>query len=387
MIIRRCVYFVVLISVALICSPISMADVPINMNDSLKSFNVFESDFHSSSQEPFEIYNEHDELLSIMARVVYIGDELIAQDNKHYRVNKVSGRKAYAKYIGKHDIELSAYLHVSTSDIPVQQQGQGVNTIAIYHTHSAESYVPSDGTESIPGSGGIFDVGKVFADALEAQGFTVIHDLSAHEPRDAQAYNRSRRTAVELLKQAPSVLIDVHRDGIPDPEFYRENISGQIATQIRLVVGRQNQNMQSNLEFAKQIKAAAEEVHPGLVREIFMARGNYNQDLAPRVILIEVGTHTNTKEEAQKGAALFAEVMPAVMGVSPGQPLPPGTPGQRSDLVTVLWIVVLTAIGGGAFLLISTGSWENAFAKLKQFVTKEWANYLGGIIGKRKNDK
>lgn len=331
-----------------------------------------EFDFHSSAYEPFEIYNEDNELLSVMARVVQVGDELIAFDDKHYRIDRVEGRKAFAVYVGKHDIEPMKLPMVSS--LPAQREGAGNNVIAIYHTHSDESYVPSDGTESIPGSGGIFDVGEVFTQALEEQGFTVIHDLRAHEPRDAQAYNRSRRTAVELLKQGPSVLIDVHRDGIPDPEFYREKISGMHATQIRLVVGRQNQNMESNLDFAKHIKAAGNEIHPGIVREIFMAQGNYNQDLTPRAILIEVGTYTNTKEEAKAGAKLFAEIMPAVMGVTPGVP---GPPDQGSDWRTVFWILVLTVIGVGGFLVISTGSWEGAVNKAKQFVTKEWANYIG----------
>ncbi len=340
-------------------------------------------DFHSSSQEPFEIYNEENELLSKMARVVHVGDELIARDNKHYRVEKVAGRKAYAKYVGVHDINISE-MSVSTT-IPVQQE-EGNNVIAIYHTHSAESYVPSDGTESIPGNGGIFDVGEVLAQALEEQGFTVIHNLDAHEPHDAEAYNRSRRTAAELMEKGPGVLIDVHRDGIPDPEFYREEISGEQATQIRLVVGRQNQNMESNLEFAKKIKAAGEGVHPGIVNEIFMARGNYNQDLTPRAILIEVGTHTNTKEEAQKGATLFAEVMPTVMGITPGTPPTEGEPpAHGTDWTTVFWILVLTVVGVGAFLVISAGSFQGAVDKLKGFTTKEWANFMGGFK-KRKND-
>ena len=344
-----------------------------------------ELDFHSSAQEPYEIYNEEDELLSIMARVIQVGDELIAFDNKHYRVTKVEGRKAIATYDGKHDIEPLQLSMVSS--IPVQEEGD-INdiVIAIYHTHSAESYVPSDGAESIPGDGGIFDVGDVFAEALEGQNFTIIHDVTAHEPHDSQAYNRSRRTAVDILRQEPSVLIDVHRDGIPDPEYYREEIDGELATQIRLVVGRQNQNMESNLEFAKHIKAAGNEVHQGIVREIFIAQGNYNQDLAPRAVLIEVGTHTNTKEEAQVGAKLFAEIMPAVMGVTPGAPSAGGPPTQGSDWSTIGWILALTVIGIVAFLVISTGSWEGALNKGKQFVTKEWANYMGGIRRNRLKD-
>jgi stage II sporulation protein P len=342
-------------------------------------------DFHSSSYEPYEIYNEENELLSKMARVVTVGDELIARDNKHYRVKELKGRKAIAEYIGKHDINISE-MTVSTA-IPVQQDDSN-NVIAIYHTHSAESYVPSDGTESIPGNGGIFDVGEVLTQALEGNGFTVIHDLSAHEPHDSEAYNRSRRTATELLEQAPAAIIDVHRDGIPDPDYYREEIEGEPATRIRLVVGRQNQNMESNLEFAKHIKATSQQIYPELISEIFLAKGNYNQDLSPRSILIEVGTHTNSKEEAQNGAKLFADVMPNVMGITPQAPSGGGNaPVQGTDTRTIFWILALTIIGIGAFLVISTGSVQGAIDKLKQFTTKEWANLIGGFDKKKDNDK
>ena len=86
----------------------------------------------------------------------------------------------------------------------------------------------------------------------------------------------------------------------------QQRLTVKTPPQIRLVVGRQNQNMQANLDFAKQIKAYYDEKKPGLIKGIFMAKGNYNQDLAPRSILIEVGTHTNSLEAAQNGAAVFA---------------------------------------------------------------------------------
>ena len=47
-----------------------------------------------------------------------------------------------------------------------------------------------------------------------------------------------------------------------------------------------------------------------MIKGIFIAKGNYNQDLAPRSILIEVGTHTNSLEAANNGASVFASLLP-----------------------------------------------------------------------------
>ena len=66
--------------------------------------------------------------------------------------------------------------------------------IAMYVTHSDESYVPSDGTQSVNGQGGIYDVAREFRDALQQQGIDVILDESTHLPHDSGAYRRSRQT-------------------------------------------------------------------------------------------------------------------------------------------------------------------------------------------------
>ena len=79
--------------------------------------------------------------------------------------------------------------------------------------------MPTSGTESKPGDGDILKVGKTISNVLQEQGIKGIMSDNKHDPHDANAYQRSRRTAVQLLKQNPIALIDVHRDGVPDPNF------------------------------------------------------------------------------------------------------------------------------------------------------------------------
>ena len=151
--------------------------------------------------------------------------------------------------------------------------------MAIYHTHSAESYVPTDGRSSIRGNSGIFKVGESLGQALQKRGVNVIHDKTSHEPHDAMAYDRSRRTAVELLKKNPIALIDLHRDAVPADEYAGE-INNTSVTKAQLVVGRQNPNMKANEAFAYQLKSVVDKKYPGFIKGIFYADGKYNQDLA-----------------------------------------------------------------------------------------------------------
>lgn len=323
----------------------------------------------------YTIVDEDGNILDKTVRHVHPEDEFIASNNRHYRVEKVEGDKAYAKLITQNALAGIDLLLAQQATAPGRNTN---NKVALYHTHTDESYVPTDGSESIPGKGGIYKVGERLVQKLEEKGVEVLYDQTPHEPHDADAYRRSRRTAVELMKKAPAALIDVHRDGVPDPDFYYTKVAGMDVTKVRLVVGRQNQNMQANLDFAKQIKAQLDKYYPGLIHGIFLAKGNYNQDLSPRSLLIEVGTHTNERELAEKGAMLFADALPSILGISaPETPAASGDNTTAGDRRSLWWLVTLAVIGIGAFLLLSTGSLSGAMRKLKQFSSDEWANFLG----------
>ena len=163
--------------------------------------------------------------------------------------------------------------------MPAQKQSDDKGHIAIYHTHSDESYIPTDGTESIPGDGGVFKVGSILSEKLNSLGVGVEHDTRSHEPHDSEAYRRSRRTAVKLLQTNPSAIIDLHRDGVPDPDFYTGEIYGVPVSKIRLVVGRQKPNMNANYDLAKRLKGHLDDKYPGLVKVIIIGKCDYNQDL------------------------------------------------------------------------------------------------------------
>ena len=222
------------------------------------------------------------------------GDEYISADNILYRIATVQNGNAIAEKIGEEAMPDVSWLDVGQAQPVFAQEGavpaasakadDSRKLIAMYVTHSDESYVPSDGTQSVNGQGGIYDVAREFRDALQQQGIDVILDESTHLPHDSGAYRRSRQTAERLLQKRPDAIIDVHRDGIPDQSEYACSIDGENVSRVRLLVGRGNQNSSVNREFAKQMKAVADKQYPGLVKDIFIGKGTYNQDLAPHAI-------------------------------------------------------------------------------------------------------
>ncbi|HWR08956.1 stage II sporulation protein P [Sporomusa sp.] len=335
------------------------------------------------------------------------GDEVLTENNRRYEVIRVEGNIAHAKFTG--EVNLSVYYNDNKSMLgrltaflqPSIAQAEGGGKVAVYHTHSDESYVPTDGKESIMGSGGIYKVGDAFTSSLEKKGVTVVHSQAKHDPHDDMAYERSRRTALDLIKkEQPDAVFDIHRDAVP-PQVYKTNIDGQDVSKIQLVVGKYGPTGKQIEDYALQIKAASDKQHPGLVKGIFFAKGgDYNQDLHPRSMLLEVGAHTNDRESAERGIALFSDVVPTILGKSSAPTGPNAAGATGADGNTGLgsaaggasgatksmgWILGLLIAGIAAFLFLSTGSIKEAGAKLKNFASTEFTNFLGPKAKKRQN--
>lgn len=314
-------------------------------------------------------------VIDYLGRSVTSGDEIITPEGKHYRIEKVKGKVAEARLLGVDRDILAWEEYFDREAVPVGIFGKR-RDVGVYHSHSDESYVPTDGKAAIPYRGGILKVGDSLASELRASGTRTLHDKTPHDPHDAQAYVRSRKTAVRLLRSNLIALFDVHRDGIPDADFYREDIRGDRVGQVRLVVGRQNPRRSSNLDFAKRLMTYANRVYPGLVKGIFFGDGNYNQDLLPTSLLLECGTYTLTRPEAERGVGLLADAVPVVLGIEGPRPnLPEGakpiTERQPGAWRAFAWILAATVVGVGAYLLISAGSWEAARQRLGGFWRRE----------------
>ncbi len=332
-------------------------------------------------------------------------------DNRRYRIVRTDGTRAVAQLVGEEDLGALLTPEDETAiarflrDAPpgagpsfrartwrniIRGTGRPVpgavapvaaptnRSVGIYHTHSDESYEPSQGTASVEGKGGVFAVGAGLASRLQEKGITPIHDMSVYLPHDGRAYERSRRGAAAMAASRPLAILDVHRDSGPAQEYLRE-IGGRLASQVTIVIGRQNPQTAANSSFAERLKAAADRMYPGLVRGILYTSGKFNQDVYPRNILVEVGTEKVTQEQAQRGASLLADAVPVAAGMA-GPAVGAGREAAGA-LRAVWWILGLGGLLGGAYLWLSSGSWEEARQRLQR-----WLNEVT-LRGGRRNDR
>ena len=352
--------------------------------------------------EIYTVFTEDGATLFQIAGAVSVGDEYISAENQLYEIISVDEqhKTAVARLVGAEEMPDVSWLNAEQDAVSVYAQAEK-KLIALYVTHGDESYVPTDGTESEEDGGGIYDVAKQFKAELEALGITVALDTSSHLPHDGGAYRRSRQTAVRLAEKAPDALIDIHRDGIPDPDEYTHTVAKRAMQQVvdvsvakvRLLVGRANQNSAANRSFAKQIKAVADKMYPGLIKDIFIGKGNYNQEIMPHAILLEFGTHTISKERALASTELMANVLNKTLygDVSPsasGGADTGGSAAARTDGAAdssegagsgIVWLLVVAGAAALAFAFLATGTGKGMGEKLKRNASE----LTGGLLGKR----
>ena len=324
----------------------------------------------------YTLLNADGEKLARRAGRMYVGDEYISSDDRLYRVAFVDDAActATAEYLGPAPIDeaaLAAFAARAEGDATDKEK-----LICMYSTHSDESYVPSDGASSLWEGAGIYDVGHALKDNLEARGITVQYSEKSFLPHDADAYNRSRGTVEDYAKQMPDAIIDIHRDGV-EAEEYETEVEGEDTSMVRLFVGRSNQNAAENKAFAQRLKAAADEAYPGLVKDIFIGKGNYNQELYPQAILLEFGTYEIEKEKAISATEYMAEVIDEVL-YGPSAAAETGEKNANAG-VGIAWAVGVALLAAAIYALASTGRFGPMWQKLKRGASEISA----GLFGKK----
>ena len=333
------------------------------------------------------------EVLMETCHVVTVGDEFVDEGNHRYRVTRVEGHTALAGFLGTVDVETHALafqaamcLRLGFARIgltPASTRAPSGRVVAIYHTHSDESYIPTSGSSSVTPRGDVYDVGAVISASLRnAVGLKSVHSWESHLPHDGSAYARSRRTAVSLLKKNPDAILDLHRDAAP-LSAYATTVMGKPGAKVMIVLGRQNPNLKVNEQFAFALKSYADKQFPGFVRGIFYGDSTFNQDLSPRALLFEMGSHENSKEAAERVMVNFINSIPAVLyGVTPEGRTAEGEAARRARgeggvaASTIVSIILLVLIGGAVFLLLNEKDFSSVMARLKRFKEVELREFM-----------
>lgn len=205
--------------------------------------------------------------------------------------------------------------------------------VLIVHTHGCETYSTPQGAalgengsyRTTDTKKNVTKVGEVLAQKLRKKGINVIHDKTLC---DYPEYNKSYMTSLSLiekiLKENPSIefVFDIHRDAIESKEGLPTKLTCTIdqkkCAQAMIVCGTdsmlEHKNWEKNLILGLKLQNQLEKDFPGLMRPLNLREERFNMHLTNGSLIIEIGTHANTLEEAQLCAGYLAEGIAKVIG-------------------------------------------------------------------------
>lgn len=212
-----------------------------------------------------------------------------------------------------------------TEEMLVPDVDINMKNILIYHTHSCESYTPTE-QYTYEASGNfrtkdknysVIRVGTELTNYLKHYGYNVIHDTTIYDSSYSQSYERSLKGVAKLLEENENtdILFDIHRDAIGDSKYAPTvKIGEDEAAQLMFVIGTngggsKHDNWNENLKLAIKIQEKANELYPGLFKPIILRDSRYNQHIAKGASIIEVGATGNTLEQCLNSMKYLSKVL------------------------------------------------------------------------------
>lgn len=203
--------------------------------------------------------------------------------------------------------------------------------ILIYHTHGQEGFIDSvEGDASTR----IIGVGEYLTQLLrERYGYNVIHVTDSFDYVNgvldrSKAYDYAYTKIAQVLADNPSVevVLDIHRDGVNENLHLVTDVNGKPTAQIMFFNGMSrssatgdidylyNPNRSDNLAFSLQMKIKAMENYPDYTRRNYLQAYEYNLQVRPKSMLIEVGAQTNSLQEEKNAMEPLCELLHMVLG-------------------------------------------------------------------------
>ncbi|MCJ7841233.1 stage II sporulation protein P [Lederbergia sp. NSJ-179] len=200
--------------------------------------------------------------------------------------------------------------------------------VYIYHTHTYESFfsmVPNakEANEAFHREKNVTVLGKRLSEKLKEKGINTLVEnrdvqalLNERNMQYSQSYVASREVAVEALNQNKGIdlVFDIHRDAARKDATTTE-IDGKSYAKVMFVVGTGHAHSDKNLDFANELHQLLKEKYQGVSRGVIKkpktngSNGIYNQDLAEKSIVMEIGGIDNTVEELNRTVDALAEVI------------------------------------------------------------------------------
>ncbi len=227
--------------------------------------------------------------------------------------------------------ELFDFQSYMEKDFKITNQRDDKPKVLIFHTHGGEVYADSKGLDE-----GVIGLGNLLEKEFEeVYGIETLHITDRFDLVDGQtqilgAYERMNEVVSKVIEENPSieVVIDLHRDGLPDNVKLLTTIDGVDYAPIMFVNGLcslkkgdtiqnltdlPNPNLQDNLAFSFKVRNVGNTLYNDLFKKIYLHAYRYSLHYKGRSLLVEIGAQTNTWEEAKNSVKPLAKTLSNVL--------------------------------------------------------------------------
>lgn len=189
--------------------------------------------------------------------------------------------------------------------------------VYLYNTHDTEEFASNNLFGFKPN---VTMIKYILKERFEEKNIkTLVEERSIKEALNknnwkyANSYKASRLYLEEAKNNNPSIkyFIDIHRDSL-GKDRTTVTINDKSYAKLLFLIGLENENYNSNLEFVTKINNILNERYPNLSKGILKksgpgVNGVYNQDVSPNCILVEFGGYENTTYEILNTTLAFFE--------------------------------------------------------------------------------
>ncbi len=193
--------------------------------------------------------------------------------------------------------------------------------VYLYNTHQGETY-SNEGLEAHNITPNVIMASYLLKEKLNnlniptiAEEANLLEFIRINNWTHDDSYKASRVFILDTINKYENLdlIIDVHRDAV-SKEASTVNINGKNYAKVLFVVGVSHDNYKSNLDLSNRINDIIKQKYPGLSRGVMTkgspsAKAIYNQDLNPKMILLEVGGNNNTIDEVLNTIEAMSQVI------------------------------------------------------------------------------
>lgn len=199
------------------------------------------------------------------------------------------------------------------SNDEVIQDSTDVKKVYIYNTHQSEEYADENT---------VIEASIYLANLLQEANIQVVYEtneIATYLNDHGLDYNDSYEASNYYLNEALvnyggfDLVIDLHRDSIPRESTYVE-IDGVAYAKMMFVVGNLSQHSEYITNLSNELKGLVDAQVSGVMKDAFSRESYYNQHVYQNMVLIEVGSNTNTYEEVLHSTELLAQAIIQYLG-------------------------------------------------------------------------